>query len=371
MNIQEQNVQFVLLAEFDIDKGSTVRHQYPKPCPISENILADLMLPEGAHLRETDWTYFFLRESEKQKNVKHKRRATKIDKWENNRKNLIKTIDNSVFCVQVLEFSESVSDWFIMHDVANSKFVYSGKWDINNPNLPELSLRITEIDNSAHVICAVNINVDLQWTVLSETELFCSFYPPHGNAMGVKFEKFKNLKMCTDIVQQITEPAKRPELEKAENNDNDANEDDVDLNQQIVVLNLVRTQKDKSVARGAVVRAIAICTRLQILDTFKPLLTLALDDYYRTESEDILSTLYKTLNEVSFVPDDHPINENNMMENSHKDVDSFTVCIKFHGINMRLSAPRSIGVDEITGVSMRRLFKTFRRNNGVSILYNG
>ena len=53
------NVEYVLLAEFDIDKGSTVRHQYPKTCPISENILADLMLPEGAHLRETDWNISF------------------------------------------------------------------------------------------------------------------------------------------------------------------------------------------------------------------------------------------------------------------------------------------------------------------------
>eukprot|EP01084_Bolivina_argentea_P126964 224657_1 len=73
-NKPQNNVEFVLLAEFDIDKGSTVRHQYPRRCPISENILADLMLPEGAHLREQDWTYFFLRESEKQTTIKKNKR---------------------------------------------------------------------------------------------------------------------------------------------------------------------------------------------------------------------------------------------------------------------------------------------------------
>ena len=139
----------------------------------------------------------------------------------------------------------------------------------------------------------------------------------------------------------------------------------------------MRTQKDKSVKRGAIVKAIAIATRLQILDTFKPLLTLALDDYYRTESEDVLSNLYNTLNDVSFDPNDKRnltashgrFGMMEQKENSH-DLTQFTVAIKFHGINMRLTAPRSVGPDEITGISMRKLFKTFRRNNGMSIIYN-
>lgn len=148
------------------------------------------------------------------------------------------------------------------------------------------------------------------------------------------------------------------------------------MEEQIIVLNLVRTQKDKSVKRGAIVKAIAIATRLQILDTFKPLLTLALDDYYRTESEDVLSNLYNTLNDVSFDPNNgrnlHNANGRFMMEQKENanDLSQFTISIKFHGINMRLTAPRTIGPDEITGVSMRKLFKTFRRNNGMSIIYN-
>merc|ERR1719242_2325364 len=58
------------------------------------------MLPEGAHLladkaTPEDFTYFFLREAEKQNNArKKKRRLTKIDKWERNRQDLITTITN-------------------------------------------------------------------------------------------------------------------------------------------------------------------------------------------------------------------------------------------------------------------------------------
>lgn len=44
---------FVLLAEFDIDRGSIIRRQYPDVTGIAENTLAESMLPEGAHLRET------------------------------------------------------------------------------------------------------------------------------------------------------------------------------------------------------------------------------------------------------------------------------------------------------------------------------
>ena len=73
-------------------------------------------------------------------------------------------------------------------------------------------MRICAMSFTLHSI----VNLDLQWTVLSETECFCSFYPPHGNAMGLKFEKFKDLKVCTDIVQQIIEPVKRPKLPKHE-----------------------------------------------------------------------------------------------------------------------------------------------------------
>ena len=54
-------VDFVVLAEFDIDTGSTVRHQYPHAIDgYTEDWLADHMLPEGLHNRTEDWTYIFL-----------------------------------------------------------------------------------------------------------------------------------------------------------------------------------------------------------------------------------------------------------------------------------------------------------------------
>ncbi|KAF8343108.1 docking domain of Afi1 for Arf3 in vesicle trafficking-domain-containing protein [Cantharellus anzutake] len=57
------NVSFVLLAEFDIHKGSIIRHQYPYPTGTNETYLAELMIPDGAHAYVQDWTVFFLNQT--------------------------------------------------------------------------------------------------------------------------------------------------------------------------------------------------------------------------------------------------------------------------------------------------------------------
>jgi hypothetical protein len=53
--------EVVLFAEFDIDKGSTLRQSYPTSVPnYSPEFFADFMLPEGVHNREEDFTICFL-----------------------------------------------------------------------------------------------------------------------------------------------------------------------------------------------------------------------------------------------------------------------------------------------------------------------
>ncbi|KDN37377.1 spindle pole body interacting protein [Tilletiaria anomala UBC 951] len=56
-----KHCSFCLLAEFDIDKGSTLAYQYPEPTGHDTHVLAELMLPDGAHARHEDWTVFFLK----------------------------------------------------------------------------------------------------------------------------------------------------------------------------------------------------------------------------------------------------------------------------------------------------------------------
>jgi hypothetical protein len=52
----------LFLCEFDIGRGSTLAHAVPGlPAAATGSWLAEHMLPEGAHSRETDATVFYLR----------------------------------------------------------------------------------------------------------------------------------------------------------------------------------------------------------------------------------------------------------------------------------------------------------------------
>ncbi|KAI1347657.1 docking domain of Afi1 for Arf3 in vesicle trafficking-domain-containing protein [Xylaria sp. FL0043] len=90
-------------------------------------------------------------------------------------------------------------------------------------------------------------------------------------------------------------------------NDDDDDDDDADTDDEpeggegpplIYVLNLVYTKHDKTVKRGAVVKAMAICTRHPFLHIYKPLLLLALEEYFKSPVPETLSMLYDAVNEM-------------------------------------------------------------------------
>ncbi|KAI5300567.1 hypothetical protein KEM56_002354 [Ascosphaera pollenicola] len=57
---QELHVEYVLVAHFHYGIGSRVQHQYPSAITGNQNRLGELMIPEGMHSRDEDWTIFFL-----------------------------------------------------------------------------------------------------------------------------------------------------------------------------------------------------------------------------------------------------------------------------------------------------------------------
>ncbi|KAJ2864463.1 hypothetical protein GGH94_002915 [Coemansia aciculifera] len=144
---QLRNVEYILLAEFDIDRGAILKHQYPRPTGADDSYVekqAELMLPDGAHARESDWTMFFL-----------------------------------------------------------------------NQKAPDESGKVA--------------------------------------ADGLPL---------------------------------------------LYVLNLVRTKHDKEVRRGAIVKAMAVCTRHRFIHIYQAILMLALENYYRAPTEDTLAELYKSANQM-------------------------------------------------------------------------
>lgn len=172
---ENSHVEFILVAAFDIDRGSIMEHQYPGPISGDESMLAELMLPDQSHRRQQDWTVFFL----------HKDTSADGDDENSNK---------------------------------------------------------ADVDSDGATLDA------------------------------------------NDDDQEAEEMLEGPPL--------------------IYVLNLVNTKYDETVKRGAIVKAMAICTRHSFVDIFKPVLVLAIEEYFKSPTLDTLATLYESLNsmDLSLLP---------------------------------------------------------------------
>ncbi|KAL9639160.1 MAG: hypothetical protein Q9204_001229 [Flavoplaca sp. TL-2023a] len=191
----ERHVEYILVASFHVDRGPIMEHQYPGAISGDENMLAELMLPDQAHVRKQDWTIFFL----------HKDTSEDEEK------------------------EETAEDG--------------------------LSERKSSNDTTADG---------------EETS---------GKAAGGSNSAAKTLQEQDDI-----EGGEGPPL--------------------IYVLNLVNTKQDTTAKRGAVVKAMAICTRHSFLHIYKPLLLLALEEYFRSPFPETLAALYDAVNamDLSLMP---------------------------------------------------------------------
>ncbi|KAF2837907.1 spindle pole body interacting protein [Patellaria atrata CBS 101060] len=190
----ERHVEYILVAGFDIDRGSVMEHQYPSPITGDEQMLAELMLPDQAHLRESDWTMFFLHKDTTEEDEAREERME--------RKRLRK------------EMRESQS---------GAESSSKGAEDMD-------------------------------------------------------------------------------EEEDSEEEHQEEDQDDLDGPPLIYVLNLVNTKQDSNAKRGAVVKSMAICTRHSFLHIYKPLLVLALAEYFRAPYPETLASLYNAVNAMDLSP---------------------------------------------------------------------
>ena len=84
---QERHVEYILVASFDIDKGPTMEHQFPGAISGDENMLAELMLPDQAHVRSEDWTIFFLhKDTSEEEELREERRLEQLQRREERQK---------------------------------------------------------------------------------------------------------------------------------------------------------------------------------------------------------------------------------------------------------------------------------------------
>ncbi|GFP52046.1 protein mesA [Trichoderma asperellum] len=175
-----------------------------------------------------------------------------------------------------------------------------------------------------------------------------------------------------------------PEGEAESEQDSEGSEDDLDEDDDessddepdggegpplIYVLNLVNTKHDKSVKRGAIVKAMAICTRHPFLHIYKPLLLLALEEYYKSPVPETLSMLYDAVNnmDLSLMPKLSLLERNLLLASDNKDlfVEKFERIIQMRMAEERAETATE-GSGEVTGGISRAGTKAHVEGGGQS-----
>ncbi|CAN8097384.1 unnamed protein product [Discula destructiva] len=241
----ENHVEYILVASFDIDRGPVMEHQYPVAITGDEHMLAELMLPDQAHMRNQDWTIFFLHKDTSQEEDEQESQAKAARKRRRKRR----------------------------RDRAVGIIIEDGEEDAEE-------------------------------------------YGPDSGDDDV----FQD-----DESEDGNDPDEGPPL--------------------VYVLNLVNTKQDKTVKRGAVVKAMAICTRHPFLHIYKPLLLLALEEYFKSPVPETLAMLYDSVNamDLSLMPKLSFMEKQLMQSSENKDlfVEKFEAMVQ-----MRIAEGRDSGAAE-------------------------
>ena len=233
-------VESVLLAEFDIDKGSVLRLQYPEKVSEDEGLLAELMMPEGVHNHFQDWTVFMLNRPAQAAD------AVAPKRWP----------------VHAYRYDTALAEpeW-VMATAGREGGSAAGAthWaTIETPTsgagaLPDPPLLVVDLGGGG-VQLRITHHDELQYSALQDD--FVSLYTYDGEAVGLHFRSAAQQAEFKAALDAAAARAAAPPTPM------------------LWCLNHVSNRRDKTVRRGAQVKALAICSRFQFIHVWKPLLLL-------------------------------------------------------------------------------------------------
>ena len=234
-------IEAVIFAEFDIDKGSTCRVQYPKEVG-DAGLLAELMLPEGVHNHFQDWTVFMLNRPEQSAPPKAPRDAdgkAAAAAW-------------SVHAYMYDTEDESAG-WALIHRGGASDASHTVSVEPPEQAGGASSIVINLGDGER---LTIQCHEELQYSALQPD--FASMYTLDGDAIGLHFRAPEDQSAFAGAVERAAAAA----------------------SPMLWCLNHVSNRRDTSVRRGAQVKALAICSRHRFIHVWKPVLMMAVDRMY-------------------------------------------------------------------------------------------
>ncbi|KNC53781.1 uncharacterized protein AMSG_09499 [Thecamonas trahens ATCC 50062] len=271
----EDHVEFLLLAEFDIDEGSLLSVQYPTATGIEEQCLAELMLPDGAHNREEDWTVFFINRDENEQVLGSSAAAASESRADEAAERQV------VLEAWTYQFNPEMDEWQQLDDDMKLLVLLPTEIIVCQRNREELLVLSCD-----EAIEYRQLEPTFSVAMTSEAAVAFRFASPEDDLI---FLEHCELLATTDkaVVEQDT-PDVDDEVEGAEDSKPPF----------LYCMNLVRTQKNAEWTRGAKVKAMAICSKHQYMHVFKPLLILALEQYFVTPEVAVIEDLFNAINSM-------------------------------------------------------------------------
>ena len=355
-------ISYILVSEFDILKGSTLKASYPSSIPnYKDNFFSNLMLPEGAHHHEEDTTIFFLHRQGPRLATTTKETAAAAappppPRSTSTSENIPSDSHESLPTAApvaaaapppppssrtrkvppvrgaLLKYDLTISDWirlggereWLTFDVEERST--SSEQQQEQQEQQEQEQHDFVATSSFEERRRLKIHADLEYTKLSDT--FASVYDEEDQAVGLLFKSTSDLSRFEtllrsvggydDMVEEETKAQRQEqaamtisvkampaevEEEAAEEENNTSTGTSATTTTAtteppfLYCLNLVRTRKDNSVNRGAVVKAVAICSPYPFFQSLKKILIFCLDAIYQLDV-DILPHLFRSMNET-------------------------------------------------------------------------
>ena len=252
----------VIAAEFDIDKGSVCRVQYPRDVG-DASLLAELMLPEGAHNHFQDWTVFVLNRPDASADKPNDGSSNGAASGDQQKHAAGSSVSDEHWPVHAYRYSEGGTDepgWVLIDSPgggdAGAAAHHEAFLELGGGTTPGLVL-VVDLGGGEKI--RLRHHDELQYSALQPD--FASIYSIEGDAYGLHFRAAAQQEAFAAAVEKAAAAAAPPPP-------------------MLWCLNHVSNRRDATVRRGAQVKALAICSRFRWVHVWKPVLLLAVDRMY-------------------------------------------------------------------------------------------
>eukprot|EP01080_Neovahlkampfia_damariscottae_P006728 gene6728-10893_t len=357
-----KNIDHIILSEFDIDKGSTIKLIYPQLNNFDQKDLAEKMLPDGIHNRVDDWTYFFLNnETNDNFNLKkrlHKMKGTFLKAPEES--NII-----DIHSIEWVQIGEKITNIQFLRTGNNISIIIKIVKEFVNPKNRIIGKFRIPSEEDNEVLYQTEVDKDLNIQIVDTN------YQEEGNHFITMYDK-NNIPFAIVLKPEDSDLFMKV-IQKANDSEN-LDEITVVSNKEpfMYCMNYVKTKKEQNIKRGALVKSLTFCSTNFNCYSFNEILKQLLNDLLEDKSgleEEIIKTSFDMINLIEIPPLKKPTFHESLVW-KYSVIDKYPLSMKqdilFQDVKYQLEIPFDF---QDQNLSITNLVKNFKQDT--MTIFNG